>query len=767
MTGRPPPTWIALQPAMPPPDYAFSQNTAYKSGPSNTYVQVSRDESGAVPPQSSQTFLQRWFGGTKRALRAFAVGACVILILNVTWMCAAKAKYGIKDGFGTIREDNCAAAKSLNTWLHFAINIASTLLLTGSNAFMAVFCCPSRKEVDEAHRRGKTLHVGVFNLGNLRRIAKRKGLVVILLASSSVPFHLLYNSLVFTSLATNQYYWSVVTEDFLAGAPFNLTGDWVIPAMGYPHVPAYPTFTASPPSSEFGNLYRLDESGFARLDQVMTDYFVDMQHSAPSWERLENKDCLQAYSNAFVSDRRNVVLVSSAKNANNSILQYGSADFQADMDGNWWICSKHNQDGGFQTCNAQDYISSADTWTVFDYPIEYCLSQLTDDVCSVQFSMTIMVTVIAFNALKVVLMVSLLLFYDAEKILTSVGDAAQSFLTNQDQTTQMMCLANKREINHFWTSRGLARPFNPHRMRWGASVSKKRWLLFFFLMTVSLCFVAIFGIWGFSHVRQQGVNLNLPSLWNLGFGELNQNTLVVYGGGGNAVTMTIIANIPQLFLSVISILYMGIVTTMFLAVDWSHFAFKAQALMVSTPSGKQRGTWLLGAPLGWGIALLSFLTLLHWFISQSIFIVQLTVYDKDGKPYAFNPGINYQTQYTQFSNCGYSPIAIIFSVIAAVILLLSAIILCWQRFPAGAPPIVGTCSAAISAACHPIETNTNIVQGDLRWGAYGGLYNEVGHCALVSAEVWDIGRVRPPVPGQIYAGLPSSQPYQTLAPVQQ
>lgn len=56
-----------------------------------------------------------------------------------------------------------------------------------------------------------------------------------------------------------------------------------------------------------------------------------------------------------------------------------------------------------------------------------------------------------------------------------------------------------------------------------------------------------------------------------------------------------------------------------------------------------------------------------------------------------------------FTNCGYSPIAIIFSVIAAGILLLSAILLCLRRFEENFPPVVGTSTAAISAACHPFK----------------------------------------------------------------
>lgn len=213
----------------------------------------------------------------------------------------------------------------------------------------------------------------------------------------------------------------------------------------------------------------------------MDDYWTDMQLNAASWERLENKDCIQQYSNIFISERRNVLLVSSMKNDSNSVLLYNDADIGSGLTGNWWICSKYGNDGGSMTCNPDNYLSTASNWTVFDYPIEYCLSQPTKDVCSVNFSMTIMIVVLSFNALKVVLMLWVLFRFDAEKILISIGDAAASFLTYEDPTTMQMCLADKRDIRRHWQARGFARPFNKKSRHWGLAVGRKRWILFLLL----------------------------------------------------------------------------------------------------------------------------------------------------------------------------------------------------------------------------------------------------------------------------------------------
>lgn len=94
--------------------------------------------------------------------------------------------------------------------------------------------------------------------------------------------------------------------------------------------------------------------------------------------------------------------------------------------------------------------------------------------------------------------------------------------------------------------------------------------------------VAFFTIWGFVHLKDRGIGLDPTGLWSLGFGLINQNAIILANDGGDPVTMAILANIPQIFLTIIYLLYMGFMTSMFLAADLSAFAFKPQTLMVSS-----------------------------------------------------------------------------------------------------------------------------------------------------------------------------------------
>lgn len=177
-----------------------AQHPPFKNGPSPTEYSVTGID---LHPKPKQTWFQAHFGGLKRTLRLFLAVAIVVLTVNVSWLLYAKTHYGGSDsGIGIIQRGNCNLAKSTNTWLHLLINILSTLLLTGSNAFMSAYCCPSRKEIDRAHAKRKWLHVGMLSLRNLNKIAKRKSLVVLLLCLSSVPFHLLCVSLCLHTVVT-------------------------------------------------------------------------------------------------------------------------------------------------------------------------------------------------------------------------------------------------------------------------------------------------------------------------------------------------------------------------------------------------------------------------------------------------------------------------------------------------------------------------------------------------------------------------------------
>lgn len=133
--------------------------------------------------------LQGWrFGVAASAAMTF-----LVLVVNVVFVVSASVKFPVDGGIGTLIDGDCHSVQQGTLWMHLAINILSTLLLSASNYTMQALCSPTRSEVDAVHARGDWLDIGVPSVRNvLGRIAKRRILVWCILGLSSAPIHLIY-----------------------------------------------------------------------------------------------------------------------------------------------------------------------------------------------------------------------------------------------------------------------------------------------------------------------------------------------------------------------------------------------------------------------------------------------------------------------------------------------------------------------------------------------------------------------------------------------
>ena len=257
-------------------------------------------------------------------------------------------------------------------------------------------------------------------------------------------------------------------------------------------------------------------------------------------------------------------------------------------------------------------------------------------------------------------------------------------------------------------------------------------------LTVACCFLV------------QGLNnssLNSRSishLWSLGFGNVSSETLVTINdsqdlsGAGGVILIVLVANSPQIILSLLYFSYNGVFTCMLLAKEWRTYGSKSNFLRVTTPTGRQRSTYRLQLPYRYSIPLLIGSSTLHWFVSQSIFLVRVNVFAVDHI-------------YDGVSTCGYSPMALIFVITIGFIIVLVGIANGFRKVRDGMP-FAGSCSAAISAACHPPKADVNASSKRVKWGVVAETDpndpdNHVGHCSFTSFEV------ETPVVGRWYAGL--------------
>ena len=141
------------------------------------------------------------------------------------------------------------------------------------------------------------------------------------------------------------------------------------------------------------------------------------------YEKLNNTECIRAYSPKLIADRRNLVLVT-----NSSIPDI--FDQYVALNDKDWICNGFDwYDGIRDKCDTTRASQESDAWVyVWAYVpvnrtgslVDYCLSERTPSHCKVQYSVNIMTIVIISNLVKVICM-SLTVWKQKEPTLTTLG----------------------------------------------------------------------------------------------------------------------------------------------------------------------------------------------------------------------------------------------------------------------------------------------------------------------------------------------------------
>ena len=95
-------------------------------------------------------------------------------------------------GVGTFASfGNCSTLSMINSSVHVALNIISSLFLGAGNYCMQILVAPSRAEMDKAHSKGVSLSIGVPNVGNSRYIERKRVLGWVLIGMFAAILHLL------------------------------------------------------------------------------------------------------------------------------------------------------------------------------------------------------------------------------------------------------------------------------------------------------------------------------------------------------------------------------------------------------------------------------------------------------------------------------------------------------------------------------------------------------------------------------------------------
>lgn len=241
----------------------------------------------------------------------------------------------------------------------------------------------------------------------------------------------------------------------------------------------------------------------------------------------------------------------------------------------------------------------------------------------------------------------------------------------------------------------------------------------------------LLGLFIWRYIAMPGAK-SLRSVLALGLGTVDPRTVIINDrmpkkGTAAILTFALIANSPQVIISLIYFSYNATITSMLLAREWSSYFTRAKGLRISgSTTGAQRNAYFLQLPLRYGVPLLAFSCLLHYLSSQSIFLVTL---DDGG-----------------FVTCAYSPIGIFMCMLVSFVLLVFLVILGVQRL--SPMPVVGSCSVAIAASCHARPWEDAPWEKRVRWGAFEDgeeRDGDIGHCGLSSEDVCE------PVENYVYA----------------
>ena len=158
-------------------------------------------------------------------------------------------------------------------------------------------------------------------------------------------------------------------------------------------------------------------------------------------------------------------------------------------------------------------------------------------------------------------------------------------------------------------------------------------------------------------LRHRKWNTSVKGFQHFGFGALTQDTFLVLDlpreDPKGLISNVLIANLPQLIVSVLYILYNTMLSTFLVQREFSrmHLTKYRKPLRVSEPEGIQRSSYFISLPLRYGVPLYASSGIMHWLISRSFFLARITAIDTN----------NEQNTSDSFSTCAYSPLAIFIS----------------------------------------------------------------------------------------------------------
>ncbi|KAF5013831.1 hypothetical protein FDECE_188 [Fusarium decemcellulare] len=618
-------------------------------------------------------------------LRTQLILALLVVIINLGFTAwAVTTSPHNSDGVGLLLSGNCRYVANVNSALHVGLNVLSSLFLGAGNYCMQILVSPSREELDKAHRKGVSLEIGVPSIKNLRHIQPRRVILWLATGLVSVLLHLFD----FTSASDN---WTETD-------PLGQYGWWRAPAA-------------------WGDEAKRDIS-----------FIYSLQHDAVNFTRLKPRDCVERYIDPLKSTSAVVVVtrnVTTAQNDNSSLIDGWFSTWDSWSDSTGWMCSAYQDDdlSKWRFCGQIWADTFADNWVLSwpkDMGVDYCLVGEEGDNqarCGLHYSAYISIIVCICTLLGASMLLWTWLdhlrkdnrgYTKSSKTLVTMGDAIDSFLDvpgPSDAVQASGTATRKLTENRVAIWKPVA------RISWFKASSNLLWGISLTLYAAGFAVPLYFTVTSLEHLgRVGGMDVSAAGLWKQGFkihpATLSRDDSILDSNNGASalINTVILVNSPQLLISFLYLFYNNSLTRQLVADEWTRFLRPdgKKPLRVSSPVGMQRSSYFLSLPLKYSIPLTGLLMLLHWLISQSIFLVRAAV---------FGPGPDGQRlPVYDRSTRGYSPLATILAVALAFVLVAAMVVNSAVRKYHDVPqdfPAMAYDSSAISALCQRPERDVD------------------------------------------------------------
>ncbi|CZT07158.1 uncharacterized protein RCO7_09704 [Rhynchosporium graminicola] len=454
--------------------------------------------------------------------------------------------------------------------------------------------------------------------------------------------------------------------------------------------------------------------------------------------RLSAQDCMNVYDRPFVFGGGDVFIIA---DENSTSFAEATKVWSGVEE------SRLIQLGKSMQWKTQDLSINASYTDTDEYvEVQSCYAKLRPETCKVRFSRVLVLVIIICNACKALCMLRVAWGFADSPPLVTLGDAIASFLDNSDQTTNGLCLASKEDMqNGAWTEYQGPQRWIAKAETYSSVVSIKVWAIInviFLLACATFLLISVVtaaassgtvlgtGI-GFSVSSKMAPSILPPVIANPGLWGTFLNILLV--------------NTPQSLTSCLNLFYNNLFTNMLIGAKWNALAYERQPPRVTHPRGEQKSRLYLSMPYNYGIPVMFLSGMLHWLISESFFLVRITAL-QNGKT----------VEEHSISSMGYSALAFALAFTCSCTMILFLDMTARRRYGPGIP-LVASCSAAISAACHLPEGDKGASLEAIQWGVIGGAGISVGswrnsdeyfgHCGFSSKLV------ALPIPGRWYAGI--------------